>query len=368
MAPKYFTGRSLSIVYGNTSNAAAVISFLLTHAYGIYKAFAVTHTKDDVSHVHVGVILRDKPQIKMEDLNGFFRSPGRPNPTVQPLKTKRGSFDKKLNVYHAYCMDEALHPGETIGEPVYHKYEPVSDNVLTESSAKLTQDAVILKRFTEGKTLLKQYEDADFNMKAYICKNRDTLVRMITAHKSFLKEMLDKTPEFTKVNFKCPPEAEATDLKAKALVLKGKPNGGKTKYAKTFFKNPLLVRHPDKLKQFDELAHDGIIFDDMSYGHWPRESVIHLMDLEEDTDINVKNSMVTIPAGTPRIFTTNRCLRHYDSNAYDDVSKHNPDKSFLPDRLDELDNAIDRRITVVECEDLRILPGSQPTLPEILRV
>lgn len=90
------------------------------------------------------------------------------------------------------------------------------------------------------------------------------------------------------------------------LILMGPSNIGKTQLAKALFKNALLCRHIDKLKQFDRFQHDGIIFDDMSFNHWPRESVISLLDLEEDSDINVKCSMVTIPAGTPRIITTNR--------------------------------------------------------------
>ena len=89
------------------------------------------------------------------------------------------------------------------------------------------------------------------------------------------------------------------------LVISGPSGIGKTQFAKTLLKNPLLVRHKDKLKQFDETIHDGIIFDDMNFSHWPREACIHLLDTEEDSDIDVKCSMITIPWGTPRIFTTN---------------------------------------------------------------
>lgn len=95
------------------------------------------------------------------------------------------------------------------------------------------------------------------------------------------------------------------DRTKKALVLWGPSCLGKTQYAKQLFKNPLFVRHTDKLKQFCSYKHDGIIFDDMNFSHWPRESCIHLLDLDEDADINVKCSMVTIPAGTPRVITTN---------------------------------------------------------------
>lgn len=94
----------------------------------------------------------------------------------------------------------------------------------------------------------------------------------------------------------------------RALWLVGKPGLGKTEYAKSLFDNPLLVSHMDKLKQFKRGIHDAIIFDDMSFRHWPREPAIHIVDLGNDRDINVKCSMVTIPASTPRIFTSNRYI------------------------------------------------------------
>lgn len=91
----------------------------------------------------------------------------------------------------------------------------------------------------------------------------------------------------------------------RTLVLFGPSGWGKTQYAKQLFKNPLLCRHRDKLKKFDKFTHDGIIFDDMHFSHWDRTYCIHLLDLDEDSDIDVKCSMVTIPAGTPRVITTN---------------------------------------------------------------
>lgn len=95
-------------------------------------------------------------------------------------------------------------------------------------------------------------------------------------------------------------------IKNRCTVISGKSGWGKTQFAKTLFNNPLLVRHIDKLKKFNEMEHDGIIFDDMNFSHWPRTSCIHLLDIEEDTDINVKCTMITIPAGTKRVFTTNQ--------------------------------------------------------------
>lgn len=237
---------------------------------------------------------------------------------------------------------------------VYNDGEEYTNSQIVEQ-VDLKPDAQILKSFTEGLSLTQQYEVADFTRKAYIAKNWDPLTKMITNHKRIMREIANSKPKFTKENFHTVKAAEEHDFTKKVMILRGEPNQGKTQYAKTFFKKPLLVRHPDKLKSFDENTHDGIIFDDQSYGHWPRESVIHLFDVEEEADINVKNSMVTIPAGTPRIFTTNRVMRRTKVNHHGE-RKHDPEKSFLPARLDEYDTAIDRRCNIIDLtHDLRVL-------------
>lgn len=221
--------------------------------------------------------------------------------------------------------------------------------------SELKPDAAILKAFCEGVSLTTQYTEAGWSMKAYICKHWDVLTKMISNHKRCLREIAALVPKFTKANFHLQTAAEEHDFTEKVLVISGAPNTGKTQYAKTFFTRPLLVRHPDKLKSFDENVHDGIIFDDQSYGHWPRESVIHLFDVEEETDINVKNSMVTIPAGMPRIFTTNRRMQVTKEDRWGNGQRvHDKDRSFLPMQLSEDDNAITRRMKHVHVlRDLR---------------
>lgn len=88
------------------------------------------------------------------------------------------------------------------------------------------------------------------------------------------------------------------------LVFIGKSNMGKTQFALSHFKNPLLVRHLDKLKKLTP-EHDGIVFDDMSFLHCPRQTHIYLLDIEEESELNVRYGTVIIPKGMPRIFTCN---------------------------------------------------------------
>lgn len=90
-----------------------------------------------------------------------------------------------------------------------------------------------------------------------------------------------------------------------SVALVGPSNIGKTQFAKSHFRNPLMVRHMDKLKEFDAMVHDGIIFDDMCFTHLHREAQIHITDWDEDSDLHIRYGTAKIPAGTRKIFTAN---------------------------------------------------------------
>ena len=62
----------------------------------------------------------------------------------------------------------------------------------------------------------------------------------------------------------------------------------------------------DRLRDYNDKDYEGIIFDDMSFKHIPREGQIHLVDTYDDRDIHCRYSPAFIPAGTPRIITSNK--------------------------------------------------------------
>jgi len=101
---------------------------------------------------------------------------------------------------------------------------------------------------------------------------------------------------------------------AKSLLFTGRSGTGKTQWALAHFKNPLFCSHIDKLKTLTP-DHDGIVFDDMSFDHWPPESVIHLLDIEVEREIHIRYGTVTIPAYVPKIFTTNKLNPFYKFDA-----------------------------------------------------
>lgn len=93
--------------------------------------------------------------------------------------------------------------------------------------------------------------------------------------------------------------------RTRILILSGDTNTGKTTLATSLLPKALFVRHMDRLGDLRE-GHDGIIFDDMSFKHYPDEAQIHVCDTAMTSDIHIRYRMANIPAGTPRIITTNK--------------------------------------------------------------
>lgn len=97
----------------------------------------------------------------------------------------------------------------------------------------------------------------------------------------------------------------------KTIILWGETGIGKTQWALSFFKKPLLVREKDQLGLFDH-TYDGIVFDDFNCtgteggrGAWSREAQIHLVDQANNSAIKIRYENAVIPAHTKKIFTTN---------------------------------------------------------------
>lgn len=92
----------------------------------------------------------------------------------------------------------------------------------------------------------------------------------------------------------------------RALILIGPSGCGKTTWAKRNTPKPcLFVSHIDDLRKFRSGYHIAILFDDVNFTHWPRESQIHLVDFDDTRSIHVRYATATIPAKTYRIFTAN---------------------------------------------------------------
>lgn len=127
------------------------------------------------------------------------------------------------------------------------------------------------------------------------------------------------------------------DVTYGCLLFFGASNIGKTQYAKSHFRCPLLVRDIDTLKSLDPTYHDGIVFDDMSFKHWPADAIKHLLDWDEESEIRCRYANAVIPSRFPRIFTANSS----------DI--------FEPKDVRSVDaDAINRRFTTVNLGDVKL--------------
>lgn len=100
--------------------------------------------------------------------------------------------------------------------------------------------------------------------------------------------------------------------RSKALILHGLSGLGKSNLARSLMPTALFCSQIEDIKKFNKKIHEGIIFDDMNFmgddkgkGRWPREAMIHLVDYDFPRSIHCRYLNATVPAGTPKIFTTN---------------------------------------------------------------
>jgi GTPase SAR1 family protein len=87
------------------------------------------------------------------------------------------------------------------------------------------------------------------------------------------------------------------------LYLWGASGTGKTSLARTLLPGASLIRHRNQLVGAD--FNGGLIFDDFDVSHWPPTAVIHLVDSEVESGIDVKHGHEVIPANTKKIITMN---------------------------------------------------------------
>lgn len=95
------------------------------------------------------------------------------------------------------------------------------------------------------------------------------------------------------------------------LHLWGEADCGKTQFAMAQFTHPLYVRDADDLYYFDN--HDGIVCDEMSFQHWPLNSVVSMLNKKDPVSVHIRYRVAHLPRGVRMIFCSNAEHIFYDS-------------------------------------------------------
>ena len=131
---------------------------------------------------------------------------------------------------------------------------------------------------------------------------------LVTKYDQIYRTMVSLRNEATQVQTPARPVSEFVHAPEvvdswRCLYINGATYLGKTAWARSLLPEATVVRHTDQLRTVD--FSKGVIFDDFDVSHWPPTAVIHLLDWDEPSGINVKHGHVVIPAQTRKIFTHN---------------------------------------------------------------
>lgn len=240
------------------------------------------HHQDGNTHWHCLI-----EYVKMKDVRNMrYFDIGDEHPNIKWWSPAGGSTYEQWLVNHwKYCQKEDPTPF-TMGEAPAVKSG--------KKDAKFTQAMEIARRegVDQAVTLLEQIAPYDLLTKY------DQLTRALYAYRN--KYCKSVNPARAVCDFKFAPKI-VDDWRN--LFINGPTGLGKTQWARSLLPEAPIIRHGDSLRGVD--FSKGIIFDDFDVSHWPATPVIHLLDWEEPSGINVKHGSVMIPAGTRKIFTHN---------------------------------------------------------------
>jgi len=108
----------------------------------------------------------------------------------------------------------------------------------------------------------------------------------------------------------------------KALVFRGTAGIGKTNWAVSQFKSPIIVTDIEDLRNLP-VECDGLVFDEMLFD-WPgikKITQINVCDMAFERTIRMRHTNAKIPKGMPRIFCCNEHEHTFGMNPHESVTR-----------------------------------------------
>jgi hypothetical protein len=265
-------------------------------------------------HVHVYMKLKVKCLIRRENFLDINEIHG----NYQPVK--------KRNDVLAYLL-------KNIGDKNNSENIICSKNInrlINETCELITEEEFFIKQAEEGKipeTLeyLKLTNPKRFFKEGKIIEQRMREIRLMTMG---FKTKFNMEQFIVPENLKEGIFKEEIYRGEKSIFLIGAPGSGKTQFIRTFISNlniisgnnknlkyngnPCEINNMDGLRFFNKDIHDSILIDDLNWAEIKdRETLIKLLDSEDQATINIKHSSILIPSNTPRYIVSNKSLEEY---------------------------------------------------------
>lgn len=248
---------------------------LITLIYGSVIWYSCVHESSDnecsYDHTHFAFESgdrKDSTNPRIFDIDGI-------HPNIQPIKDNQHAS----RIFHEY------HLKAPVGGPWQSSYKPKRIREVNSRGTSIDIDIKKARTLHEAVTLcgveIRSVADVQ-------------LLRNDKPKPSLFEQQYDPAS----FNLEAPKDF-------RIIFIHGGTGTGKTMWAAHQFQSPLIVSHIDTLRSYDPAIYDGIVFDDMSFRHWPRESVIHLCDWDLERAINCRYNNAVIPAHTRKIFTSN---------------------------------------------------------------
>jgi len=235
---------------------------------------------DGGTHFHACVIFKKKIRKQPKAFSVLGKTAD-----VRCANAKRGPLAQCILNYWTYAQKEDPNPLILGVAPVLKK----AKNEIYREAIDLAEKESVNAAMDH----LNAYAPMDY------VQRMDQLTRSLTAHRDKKRRVMIPPRKVTDFD-----NAPTIPEEWKVLFLWGKTGLGKTQFAKALLPEATIVRHRNQLNQCD--FSKGIIFDDFDVSHWPPSAVIHLLDWDEVSGIDVKYGMVTIPPRTRKIFTFNK--------------------------------------------------------------